>query len=460
MPSSRCWPIRHARLYVCRGNRVIQVDSLIHSAWVVPVEPRQVVLPQHSIAIDQGRIVAILPISEAQNLYQAQRQIDLPLHVVCPGLVNLHGHSAMSLLRGLADDLTLQTWLQQHIWPAEAKHVRDEFVEDGTLLAIVEMLRGGTTCINDMYFYPEATARALLTAGMRGTVGAAILEFPTAYASDAAEYIHKALAARDNYLREPLLQFALAPHAPYTVSDATFKQIVTLAEQLQMPVHMHIHETEQEVHDSLQQYGMRPLARLKQLGLLTPDFVGIHAVHLEQSEIEMLAQHACHIAHNPSSNMKLASGIAPVSAMLAAGVNVGIGTDSAASNNRLDMFTEMRAAALLAKLHSGVADAVPAWQALEMATLGGARALGQDHLFGSLLPGKQADMIAVSLDQAETTPCYDPLSHLVYCVERQQVSDVWIGGRQVMAHRQLSSINTEQIVAKANWWRDKIRNQG
>lgn len=439
---------------------MIQVDSLIHAAWVVPVEPRNVVLPQHCIVIDQGRIVAVLPSSEAKSLYQAQQQIDLPQHVVCPGLVNLHSHSAMSLLRGLADDLTLQTWLQQHIWPAEAKHVRDEFVEDGTLLAIVEMLRGGTTCVNDMYFYPEATARALLTAGMRGTIGAAILEFPTAYASNAGEYIHKALAARDNYRHEPLLQFALAPHAPYTVSDSTFEQIVTLAEQLQMPVHMHIHETAQEVHDSQQQYGMRPLARLKQLGLLTPDFVGIHAVHLEQSEIELLAQHACHIAHNPSSNMKLASGIAPVTAMLAAGVNIGIGTDSAASNNRLDMFTEMRSTALLAKVQSARADAVPAWQALEMATLGGAKALGQAHLYGSLLPGKQADLIAVSLNQAETRPCYDPLSHLVYCVERQQVSDVWIGGRQIMAQRQLNSINVEQIVAKANWWRDKIRNQG
>lgn len=433
------------------------VERLIHAGWVVPVEPRNVVLPHHSIAVDRGKIVAVFPTSEAIQHYQSEHESHLPGHVICPGLVNLHGHSAMSLLRGLADDLTLQTWLQQHIWPAEAKHVCDEFVEDGSLLAIVEMLRGGTTCINDMYFYPEATARALLACGMRGTIGAAILEFPTAYASNASEYINKALTARDNFRHEPLLQFALAPHAPYTVSDGTFGQIVTLADQLQMPVHMHIQETVQEVSDNLQQYGMRPLARLKQLGLLNPDFVGIHAVHLDQAEIELLAQHACHVAHNPSSNMKLASGIAPVDKLLAAGINVGIGTDSAASNNRLDMFTEMRSAALLAKVGSGRADAVPAWQALEMATLGGARALGQDQLYGSLLPGKQADLIAIDLDTPESNPCFDPISHLVYCVERHQVSDVWIAGKPIMQQRRLCHINAEQIVAKANWWRDKIR---
>lgn len=435
------------------------VEHLIHAGWVVPVEPRNVVLSHHSIAVDQGKIVAILPTKAAKQRYQSAHESHLTGHVICPGLVNLHGHSAMSLLRGLADDLTLQTWLQQHIWPAEAKHVRDEFVEDGSLLAIVEMLRGGTTCINDMYFYPEATARALLACGMRGTIGAAILEFPTAYASNAGEYINKALAARDNFRHEPLLQFALAPHAPYTVSDNTFEQIVTLADQLQMPVHMHIQETAQEVSDSLQQYGMRPLARLKRLGLLTPDFVGIHAVHLDQAEIELLAQHACHIAHNPSSNMKLASGIAPVDKLLAAGVNIGIGTDSAASNNRLDMFTEMRSTALLAKIGSGRADAVPAWQALEMATLGGARALGQDQFYGSLLPGKQADLIAIDLNTPESSPCFDPISHLVYCIERHQVSDVWIAGQAIMQQSRLCHINVEQIVAKANWWRDKIRTE-
>lgn len=435
------------------------VDTLIHAGWVVPVEPRATALADHCVAIDCGKIVAILPSGEAHGRYAAKQTVELPGHIVCPGLVNLHGHSAMALLRGLADDLLLDVWLQQHIWPAEAAHVSAEFVEDGTLLAAVEMLRGGTTCVNDMYFHPEATARALLQAGMRGTIGAAILEFPTGYASDADDYIGKALAARDNFKHEALLQFALAPHAPYTVSDATFSRIVTLAEQLQMPVHMHIHETTKEISDSLNQYGVRPLARLRQLGLLTPDFVGIHAVHLSADEIAILAQHGCHIAHNPSSNMKLASGIAPISALLQAGVNVGIGTDSAASNNRLDMFTELRTTALLAKVATGQPEAVPAWQALEMATLSGATALGWQNRIGSLLPGKYADLIAVKIDSAEALPCFDPISHLVYSLERSQVSDAWINGEPVLQQRQTTRINQEQILAKARWWHARIGQQ-
>lgn len=433
------------------------VDTLIHAGWIVPVEPRAKALTDHCVAIDGGKVVALLPSDTARGRYAAKQTIELPGHIVCPGLVNLHGHSAMALLRGLADDLLLDVWLQQHIWPAEAAHLSAEFVEDGTLLAAAEMLRGGTTCVNDMYFFPEATARALLQAGMRGTVGAAILEFPTGYASDADDYIGKALAARDNFKNEALLQFVLAPHAPYTVSDTTFRRIVTLAEQLQMPVHMHIHETAKEVNDGLAQYGVRPLTRLQQLGLLTPDFVGIHAVHLTADEIATLAQHGCHIAHNPSSNMKLASGIAPVAALLDAGVNVGIGTDSAASNNRLDMFTELRATALLAKVATGRAEAVPAWQALEMATLNGAAALGWQGKIGSLLPGKCADLIAVAIDEAETTPCFDPISHLVYCLERSQVSDAWINGTPVLRQRATTRINQEQIVAKARWWQNRIR---
>lgn len=433
-----------------------QVDTLIHAGWVVPVVPSGMVLKDHSIAVDQGRIVGLLSTVDARQQYQARQTLDRLQHIVCPGLVNLHGHSAMALLRGLADDLLLNIWLQQHIWPAEGRHVSPGFVEDGTLLACAEMLRGGTTCINDMYFFPDAIARAVQQSGIRACIGAAILEFPTNYASDADDYIAKALAARDTYRHEPLLRFALAPHAPYTVSDPTFERIVTLAEQLQMPVHMHVQETAKEVSDSLAQYGVRPLARLKQLGLLTPDFLAVHAVHLSDAEIDLLAEHGCHVAHNPSSNMKLASGIAPVSALLAAGVNVGIGTDSAASNNRLDMFTEMRSSALLAKVATGRPDAVPAWQALQMATLNGAIALGMQDQIGSIETGKAADLIAVAIDNTEALPCFDPVSHLVYCLERAQVSDSWVNGEQLLANRQLARLDPQQLVGKARWWQMQI----
>ncbi len=435
------------------------VDTLIHAGWVVPVVPAGAVLPEHSIAIDAGRIVGLLPTAEARRCWQARQTVERLQHIVCPGLVNLHGHSAMTLLRGLADDQPLDTWLQQHIWPAEGRHLSAEFVQDGTLIACAEMLRGGTTCFNDMYFFPEAIARAALQSGMRACIGAAILEFPSGYASDADDYIAKALAARDAFLHEPLLQFSLAPHAPYTVSDSTFERIVTLAGQLQMPVHMHVQETALEVSDSIAQYGMRPLARLKSLGLLSPDFLAVHAVHLNDTEIALLAEHGCHVAHNPSSNMKLASGIAPVSALLAAGVNVGIGTDSAASNNRLDMFTEMRSTALLAKVATGRADAVPAWQALQMATLNGAAALGLQDQIGSLETGKAADLISVHVDNIEALPCFDPISHLVYCLERHQVNDCWVNGNPLLTDRQPVRLNLPQLTGKARWWHQRIGKQ-
>jgi 5-methylthioadenosine/S-adenosylhomocysteine deaminase len=371
--------------------------------------------------------------------------------------VNLHCHAAMTLMRGLADDTTLMTWLQDHIWPAEAKHASDEFAHDGSLIAMAEMLRGGVTCVNDMYFFPEATARAALRAGMRASLGMIAIEFPSSYASDANGYLQKGLATRDAYQGEALLSFCLAPHAPYTVSDETLKRIAVLAEELELPIHIHVHETLAEIEQGVAQYGVRPLERLRKLGLVGPRLIAVHAVHLEGVEMDLMAHEGVSIAHCPSSNLKLASGIAPVAAMRQRGINVGVGTDSAASNNRLDVLTEMRTAALLAKATSGDASRLGAHEALEMATLAGARALGMDDAIGSIEPGKWADLAAVELSSLETLPCFDPASHLVYAAGREHVSHVWVAGEPRLEERRLLTLDAHDLRGKALWWQKKLQ---
>ena len=375
-----------------------------------------------------GVIEQVLPASEALNAFPDYERIELTEHVLIPGLVNAHTHAAMSLMRGLADDLPLMRWLQEHIWPAETKHVSPRFVRDGTALACAEMLRGGITCFNDMYFFPEAALEAALEAGMRVALGLIVIDFPTAYASDPADYLRKGLALRDRSSEQPLVSFCLAPHAPYTVSDPTFRQIATLAAELDLPVHLHLHETEHEIERSLAEHGVRPLERLRRLGLVEPELIAVHAVHLQPEEIHLLARHGCSVAHCPSSNLKLASGFAPVDAMLKSNINVALGTDGAASNNRLDLFTEMRTAALLAKAVARDAEAMPAQAALRAATLGGARALGLGARIGSIEAGKRADLVAVALRAPELAPCYDPVSHLVYAAGREHVTHVWVDG--------------------------------
>lgn len=435
---------------------MINIDTLIDARWVLPVEPAGQVLEHHSIAVKDGRIVAILPTPEAHASHTAAKRHSLLDHVVMPGLVNLHTHAAMTLLRGLADDLPLMAWLKEHIWPAENRHMSAEFASDGTLLACAEMIRGGITCFNDMYFFPEASAEAALTAKMRAAIGMIAVDFPTPYASDADDYLTKGLALRDRHKDEPLLAFCMAPHAPYTVGDKTFAKILTFAEQLDLPVHIHLHETEDEIRQSLQNHGLRPVERLHNLGLLGPNFIAVHAVHLTPDEITLLARQGCHVAHCPSSNLKLASGIAPIAQMLDAGINIGIGTDGAASNNSLDMFSEMRLAALLAKGASGQPEIAPAHEALRMATLNGAKALGLGHLTGSLEPGKAADMIALNLNALETLPCYDVASHLVYAAGREQVSHVWVNGEMLMENRKLLTLDTQELKGKAAYWQARI----
>lgn len=430
-------------------------DLLLLPQWVIPIEPDGALI-DHAVVVRDGQILDVLPAADAQARYDAAHTLALPGQVLIPGLVNLHCHAAMSLMRGFADDQPLMAWLQQHIWPAEKKHLSEAFVRDGSLLAAAEMLAGGITTVNDMYFFPAVAGEAFIQAGMRATLGMIVLEFPSAYATDADDYLAKGLAMRDALGNEPLLNFAFAPHAPYTISDATFGRINTLAEQLGLPIHTHIHETADEVAASLKQHGVRPLERLARLGLLGPNFIGVHAVHLNDAEIEFLAMHGCHVAHCPTSNLKLGSGIAPLTQLAAAGVNLGLGSDGAASNNRLDLFAEMRLAALLAKGVSGNATALPAAAALKAATLGGARALNLDSQIGSITPGKRADLVAVDLSTVSSQPVFDPVSHLVYVAGRENVCHVWVDGKHTVNNHCLVGLDNDDLTARAVYWRAKI----
>lgn len=401
---------------------------MIEARWVLPIVPKNTLLEHQAVIVHIGVIVDICTIEHAHAYYEAAEIIKVAEHVLMPGLINLHTHAAMNLMRGLADDLPLMPWLESHIWPAEAQFLSANFVKEGTLLACAEMLSGGITTFNDMYFYPEAAAQACLQIGLRANLGLVVLEFSTKYASNATSYIEKGTQTRDALKNEPLLSFSFAPHAPYTVSDETFLEINILAEQLEMGIHTHLHETLEEISQSKQTHGLTPIARFAKLGLLGANTTLAHCVHLEPIEMQMLADNGCHIAHCPSSNLKLGSGIAPIDEYLKRGINVGLGTDGAASNNRLDMFTEIRLAALLAKGVSRDATAISAHQALEMATINGARALKLEDKIGSIEIGKLADLIAIDLSGFNVQPCYDPISHLVYVAGREQVSHCWVNG--------------------------------
>lgn len=436
---------------------MISVDLLVAPRWLVPIEPAGAVLESHALIVDGGRIVAVLPIAEAGAQYQARETLALPDHAVLPGLVNVHTHAAMSLLRGIADDLPLMDWLQNHMWPAEAAHVAPDFCEDGARLAFAEMIRSGVTCINDMYFFPDASARIAIEAGVRASVGLIAIDFPSAWASSADEYIHKGLELHDALKHEPLVRTIFAPHAPYTVSDAPLLKIRQYANELGIGIHMHVHETAGEVAMAVEATGKRPWQRLRELELLGPDFIAVHMTQLTDEEIAQAAAHGVHVAHCPESNLKLASGFAPIGKLRAAGVNVALGTDGAASNNDLDLFGEMRCAALLAKAVAGDARTLPAADALHAATLGGARALGLDDEIGSLVAGKSADFIAVDLSAANTQPVYNVLSQLVYAAGREQVSDAYVAGRALLRERRLTTLDEHAAIARAGEWRRKIK---
>ncbi|MDB2534121.1 TRZ/ATZ family hydrolase [Porticoccaceae bacterium] len=435
-----------------------KIDLLINCRWIIPVVPNNQILENCALAIDAERIIGIYPQAEAAKRFDARKIEQLNDHIVMPGLVNAHGHAAMSLLRGYADDLPLRPWLENHIWPAESRHVSEEFVRDGTMLAMAEMIDSGTTCFADMYFYHEQIAEAVRHAGMRCQIGFTVLDFATTYGRDADDYIHKGLALNDKYGDQPLLKIACAPHAPYSVSDSAMEKIALYANELDMPIHIHCHETASEIHESLEQYDCRPLQRLRDLGLLLPQTQLVHMTQVDASDISLLQDHNCHVIHCPESNMKLASGQCPVTDLMAAGVNVAIGTDGAASNNDLDLFGELKTAALLAKHASQDASALDAHAALRMATINGAAALGWDNEIGSLEAGKSADIIAVKMDSIAMQPLYNPASQLVYCNAGSQVSHSWVAGKPLLNEGQLQTMNHQSLIQAATEWRNKIAN--
>ncbi len=434
----------------------MHAELVLHADWILPVDAQDQCLEHHSLVVDHGRIVALVPQQEANDQITAMQELDLRGHALIPGLINAHTHSPMTLLRGLADDLPMMTWLTEHIWPAEARWVDEQFVADGTRLAVLEMIRGGVTCFNDMYQYAEVTARVAAEAGMRAIVGMIVVDFPTRFADAPEAYLARGREFYDQFKGNPLIRAAFAPHATYTVSEGPLRRVRELAEELDVPVHIHLQETAGEVEQSLREHGERPLARLERLGLVGPRLVAVHMTQLEADEIEGLAATGAHVVHCPESNLKLASGFCPVARLRQAGVNVALGTDGAASNNDLNMLGELRTAALLAKGVAGDAAALPAEQALRMATINAARAFGLDREIGSLEVGKAADIVAVDLRDAHTTPVYHPCSQMVYAASSHQVRHVWINGQQVLHNGLTQTLDAEAICTTAASWQRRI----
>ena len=432
------------------------VQNLIHGKYIIPMDSQEHVLNDFCIAIQNGRILDILPLQEATKKYTSDSSYEYAHHVIIPGLINTHTHAAMSLFRGLANDMPLMNWLQNHIWPAEQKWVDEEFIQIGSKLAIAEMIRGGVTCFNDMYFFAETTAKVAAEAGIRACIGMILLDFPTQYANDSDEYFSKGLALHDIYKSHPLVRCAFAPHAPYTVSDTPLKRVAILANELELPVHIHLHETQDEISESVKKYNMRPLERLHQLGLVNSNLIAVHMCQLEDDEINSIAEAKSNVVHCPESNLKLASGFCPTQRLIENGINVALGTDSCASNDGLDMLSETHAAALLAKGVARDAAAFPAYQALCCATINAAKALGIENEAGSIEIGKSADIAVIDVETIESQPMYDPIGHLVYATQRHQVNDVWVAGRHLLHNRQLKTLDQTEILAKSREWNSKI----
>lgn len=441
------------------------VDLVIHAAWILPMaadadtlknSPRSAVLENCSLVIHESKIIAIQPTAQTKTQFRGKEEVDLGQHVVMPGLINAHGHAAMTLLRGYADDLPLMRWLEDHIWPAESQWVDAKFVEDGTELAIAEMLKSGTTCFSDMYFFPEAAAEVARTSGIRAQITFPILDFPTPWAQSPDEAITKGIDLHDRYRAIDRITVGFGPHAPYTVSDDVFERIAMLSAELQAPIHIHLHETQGEVDDAVAAKGERPIDRMHQLGILTPRTQCVHMTALTDSDIAITAQNGASVVHCPESNLKLASGLCPTQALLDAGITVALGTDGAASNNDLDMFGELQTAALIGKVTANNAEAISAYTALRMATINGAKALGIDDLTGSLEVNKAADIIAISLDDIACMPTFNLTSLLVYTNQSRNVTDVWIDGRRLLRDRLLTTLNEAEIKRNALGWQQTL----
>ncbi|WP_213876184.1 TRZ/ATZ family hydrolase [Pseudomonas sp. dw_358] len=431
------------------------LDLLLLPTWLVPVEPAGVVLKDHGLGVREGRIVFIGPREQALRL-QALETRELPGMLLSPGLINSHGHAAMTLFRGLADDLPLMTWLEKHIWPAESRWVDEAFVRDGTDLAIAEQLQSGITCFSDMYFFPRVASERIHESGIRAQVTIPVLDFAIPGARDTDDALNQGVELYSDLKHHPRISVAFGPHAPYTVSDANLEKIRVLVDELDAAVHMHVHETAHEVQQAVQHFGERPLARLYRLGLLGPGFQAVHMTQIDDADLEMLVETNTSVIHCPESNLKLASGFCPVERLWQAGINVAIGTDGAASNNDLDLLGETRTAALLAKAVAGSASALDAHRALRMATLNGARALGLEKNIGSLEVGKAADLVAFDLSSLAQQPIYDPVSQLIYASGRQCVRHVWVAGKALLEDRRLTRMDEAQLHATACAWGEKI----
>jgi len=435
-------------------------DTIIRAGWCIPVEPHALVLTDHAVAINDGRIIDILPSSEASERYEPGVLVQRPDHVLIPGLVNAHTHAAMTLLRGIADDMPLERWLSEAIWPIEKRFVSAEMVRDGTRLAIAEMLRSGCTCFSDQYFFPEIVAETAIDLHMRAMVGTPVIEFPTAWADGAAECLRKAAdLVHDPYADHPLISTCFVPHSTATVSDESFRALRVLADQLDTRIQIHLHESAREITNELETNGKRPIERLQELGLVNASLMAVHGVHVTEQEVALFADSGVVVAHCPRSNLKLNDGIAPVAAYLDAGVTVALGTDSAASNNVMDMLGEMRTATLLAKVRADDATALPAARALRMATLEGAASLGLADKIGSIETGKWADLACVDLRHLNSQPVYDPLSQLVYTVQPHQVSDVWVAGKHQLDNGSLAHIDVDDLLARTAEWQQRIANE-
>lgn len=432
-------------------------DQIIHAKWIITCEDKNKILENHALVVKNGLIKDILPSDAANKQYQSASTQEFSTHAITPGFINAHSHIGMNLFRGLADDLALMNWLQNHIWPAEKKWVSHEFVRDASMLAIAEMIRSGTVCFNDMYFFFQATAEAVEVSGVRGHIGITVIEFPTNWAQTTDEYFSKGLEFYEQYKKHPRVTTTLAPHAPYTVSDQSLLRVKEIAETHNLKINIHLHETADEVNQSLANVKKRPIKRLHDLQFLSPRVIAIHMTQINDEDLEILSKDKPNIAHCPESNMKLASGICPVETLKSRGLNVALGTDSVASNNDLDMISEMRSAAFLSKLSTLNPESLTAEEALKMATLNSAKALGIDHLTGSLTIGKSADFIAIDLNQLETQPLYHPLSQIVYSAGRNQVTDVWVCGKQLLKNRMLTTLDEKELIAKAHYWSEKIR---
>jgi 5-methylthioadenosine/S-adenosylhomocysteine deaminase len=432
------------------------VDLIIKARWIVPVVPANKVFENCALVVDQGKILALLPQQEADRRFKADHSLTLDQHLLTPGFINTHTHAAMSLFRGYADDQPLQQWLTQSIWPAEKRWVSADFVRDGSELALAEMIQSGVSCFADMYFFPEETAQACLDAKLRCQLSFPIMDFPTAWGSGPDDYMAKGLTLHDNFRNSELINIAFGPHAPYTVSDSVLRRIAILAHEMDMPVQIHLHETAQEIEESLKIYKLRPTQRLMDLGLLFPLTQCVHMTQIDDTDIHLLQQSGASVIHCPESNLKLASGFCPVQKLLTAGINVAIGTDGAASNNDLSILGELKTAALLAKAIAQDAGAVNAHAALRMATLNGAMALGLEDKIGSLEVGKSADIAAIDLSNLHAQPIYDPVSQLIYNQSAQQVSHLWVNGECLLSEGKLQTLDEKELKAKVKFWQEKI----